>query len=51
MTFFSLEQHIATQKPVRLIDASVAELLPQFNGTRKSKRRTQPDYAGVQHQT
>ena len=32
MTFFSLEQHIATHKPFRFIDAFVAEQPPQFNG-------------------
>lgn len=51
MTFFSLEQHIATHKPVRFNDAFVAEQLSQFNATRKSKWRTQPDHTGVRHQT
>ena len=51
MTFFSSEQHIATHKPVRFNDAIVAEQPPQFIGTRKNKRRRQPDYVLVQHQT
>lgn len=45
--FNSLEELIASDNPVRFIDAFVAEQPHQFNGTRKSKWRTRPDYASI----